>query len=90
MASAEKELRRELGQERERLTEAVDGLREELSEATNVGAKLRSKLPAVAAGAFGLGFVRAGGLRATARLLFRHGRKSAEKPARSRSRFKKR
>jgi hypothetical protein len=76
MASTEQELRRELGEERERLAAAVDTLREELGEATNVRAKLRSKLPVAAAGALGLGFVASGGIGATARLLFRRGRRS--------------
>lgn len=71
MASTEQDIRRRLGQEREGLADAVEELREEVGEATNVGAKLRSNLPAVAAGAFGLGFVKAGGIRATARLLLR-------------------
>jgi hypothetical protein len=74
MASTEQTLRRELGEERERLVEAVDTLRDELGEATNIRAKLRSKLPVAAAGALGLGFVAAGGIGATARLLFRRGR----------------
>jgi predicted nucleic acid-binding Zn-ribbon protein len=81
MASTEQELRREISEERERLAEAVDELREELGEATDVGAKLRSKLPAVAVGAFGLGFLKAGGVGATARLLFRRGREGDEKAA---------
>jgi hypothetical protein len=74
MASTEQNLRRELGEERERLVEAVDTLRDELGEATNIRAKLRSKLPVAAAGALGLGFVASGGIGATARLLFRRGR----------------
>jgi hypothetical protein len=81
MASPEKELRREIEQERQRLAEAVEELREELGEATNVGTKLRSKLPVVAAGAFGLGFLKAGGVGATARLLFRRRREGDEKAA---------
>ena len=76
MASTEQNLRRELGEERERLVEAVDTLRDELGEATNIRAKLRSKLPVAAAGALGLGFVASGGLGATARLLLRRGRAS--------------
>jgi hypothetical protein len=65
MASTEEELRRELHDEREQLTEAVETLR----------SKLRSKLPLVTAGALGLGFVASGGARATARLLLRRRRK---------------
>jgi hypothetical protein len=79
MASTEQQLRRELHDEREQLAEAVETLREELGEATNVGAKLRSKLPVVTAGALGLGFVVSGGIGATARLLMRRGREGGEK-----------
>lgn len=72
MATAEEQrLRQELSQEREELADAVENLRAELDEATNVRARLESKLPAVAAGAFGIGFVLAGGIGATARLVFR-------------------
>jgi hypothetical protein len=79
MASTEQQLRRELHDEREQLAEAVDTLREELGEATNVGAKLRSKLPLATVGALGLGFVASGGIGATARLLMRRGREGDEK-----------
>ena len=54
-------------------------LREEISEATNVGAKLRANLPAVAVGAVGVGFLLAGGVGATARLIFRRGREGETK-----------
>lgn len=60
--------------EREQLATAVEDLREGLGEATNVTAKLQSKLPAVAAGAVGAGFVLAGGIGATMRMLARRGR----------------
>jgi len=80
MASTEEQrLRNELREEREQLADAVETLREELGEATNVGAKLRSKLPVAAAGALGLGFVAAGGIGATMRLIFRRGREGDEK-----------
>ena len=79
MASAEQDLRRELHDEREQLAEAVDTLRAELGEATNIGAKLRSNLPLATAGALGLGFVASGGIGATARLLMRRGREGEEK-----------
>ena len=42
-------LRREIERERRELAEAVEQLREGIGEATNVGAKLRSNLPLVAA-----------------------------------------
>ena len=56
------------------LASAVDQLRDGLGEATNVSAKLRAKLPVVAAGALGAGFVLAGGIGATMRFLARKGR----------------
>ena len=65
---------REIEAEREQLTGAVDSLRSEIGEATNIGAKLRANLPAVAVGALGVGFLLAGGVGATARLIFRRGR----------------
>lgn len=68
------EVRRDIESEREQLAGAADSLREEISEATNIGAKLRANLPAVAVGALGVGFLLAGGVGATARLIFRRGR----------------
>jgi hypothetical protein len=79
MASTEQNLRRELHDEREQLADAVDTLRVELGEATNISGKLRSRLPLVTAGALGLGFVASGGIGATARLLMRRGREGDEK-----------
>jgi uncharacterized protein DUF3618 len=73
------EVRRDIEAERERLASAVDELREEVGEAANVTAKLRAKLPVVAAGALGAGFVLAGGIGATARLLMRRGREGRTK-----------
>jgi hypothetical protein len=73
------EVRRELESERERLAHAVDSLRAEVKEVTNVSAKLRGNLPIVAAGALGAGFFLAGGVGATIRLLFRRGREGKEK-----------
>jgi hypothetical protein len=74
MGSTDREIRRELGEEREKLAAAVGTLRAELAEATDVGGKLKAKLPVAAAGALGLGFVASGGIGATVRLLFRRGR----------------
>jgi hypothetical protein len=73
------EVRRELESERERLAQAVDSLRSEVKDATNVSAKLRGNLPVVAAGALGAGFLLAGGIGATMRLIFRRGREGKEK-----------
>ena len=65
------QVRREIEDEREQLTGAVDSLRDGIGEATNIGAKLRRKLPVVAASALAVGFVVAGGIGATVRLLTR-------------------
>jgi Protein of unknown function (DUF3618) len=73
------EVRRDIEAERERLASAVDELREEVGEVTDLTGKLRSKLPAVAVGAAGIGFVLAGGIGATARLLMRRGREGRTK-----------
>ncbi|HEY6585030.1 MAG TPA: hypothetical protein VIZ29_09295 [Gaiellaceae bacterium] len=73
------QVRLELESEREQLAHAVDSLRAEVKEATDVNAKLRSNLPVFTAGALGAGFVLAGGIGATMRLLFRRGREGKEK-----------
>ena len=67
-------LRREIEHERRELADAVEQLRDGLGEATNVAEKLRTRLPAVAAGALGAGFFLAGGVGATMRFLARKGR----------------
>jgi hypothetical protein len=67
-------IRREIGAERRELATAVEQLREGLGDATDVAAKLRSRLPVVAAGALGAGFFLAGGIGATMRFLARKGR----------------
>jgi hypothetical protein len=73
------DVRRDIESEREQLADAAESLRESLGEATNVGGKLRANLPAAAAGALGLGFILAGGVGATARLIFRRGREGETK-----------
>jgi hypothetical protein len=73
------EIRRQIEAERDELATAVDTLRVEIGEATNVGAKLKAKLPAVAAGALGAGFVLGGGIGATMRLFARKSREGTEK-----------
>lgn len=73
------QIRSELNTEREQLAGAVEQLRGELGEATNIGAKLQSKLPLVAAGAASVGFVLAGGVGATFRYFARRGREPDEK-----------
>ena len=67
-------VRREIEAERIQLATAVEQLREGLGEATDVSAKLRSRMPVVAAGALGAGFFLAGGIGATMRFLARKGR----------------
>jgi hypothetical protein len=73
------DIRRDIESEREQLADAADSLRESIGEATNVSGKLRANLPAVAAGALGIGFLLAGGVGATARLIFRRGREGETK-----------
>jgi hypothetical protein len=69
------QVRREIEVERERLADAVDSLREGI----DVSGMLRAKLPVVAAGALGAGFVLAGGIGATMRLLMRRSREGETK-----------
>jgi hypothetical protein len=80
MATTDEErLRRELSTERDELAEAVETLRAEIGEATKIGERLKAKLPIATVGALGLGFVAAGGVGATMRLVFRRGREGHEK-----------
>jgi hypothetical protein len=72
-------VRHELEAERERLATAVDSLRAEVKDATDIGSKLRANLPVMAVGAAGVGFFLAGGIGATMRLLARRGREGKEK-----------
>jgi hypothetical protein len=65
------QVRKEVEAERAQLTGAVDSLRSGVGERN---AKLRRKLPVVAAGALGAGFLVAGGIGAAMRLLARRGR----------------
>jgi hypothetical protein len=69
------EVRRAIETEREQLAAAVEDLRGELG----IAAKLRAKLPAVAMGALGAGFLLGGGIGATMRLLARRGREGETK-----------
>jgi hypothetical protein len=73
------QVRRDIEAERERLAVAVDDLRAGIGEATDVNAKLRGKLPIATAAAAGAGFVLAGGIGATMRLLMRRGREGKTK-----------
>jgi hypothetical protein len=82
-------LREEIRTERAALTDAVDDLRRAVGQAADVSGKLRAKLPVAAAGAFGLGFLKAGGIGATARLLMRRGREGDVKAKAGRFRIVK-
>ncbi len=73
------DVRRDLATEREELASAVDDLRKEIDEVTDVTGKLRANLPAVAAAAAGAGFLIAGGIGATMRLFARRSREGREK-----------
>jgi hypothetical protein len=81
------DVRRDIETEREQLAGAAESLRESLGEATDIKGKLRSNLPAAAIGALGIGFVLAGGVGATARLIFRRGREGETKASMGRFRL---
>ena len=68
------QVRRDIEAEREQLATAVEQLRDELGEATDVTSKLRAKLPLIAAAALSCGFVLAGGVGATMRYFARRSR----------------
>jgi hypothetical protein len=69
------DVRREIEGERQELAHAVDDLR----GAADVSSMLRSKLPVLAVGAAGAGFVFAGGIGAAMRLFARRGREGKTK-----------
>jgi hypothetical protein len=73
------DVRADIAREREQLADAVDDLRGDLASAADITGKVRSNLPAVAAGAAGIGFVLAGGIGATMRYIARRGREGDEK-----------
>src|SRR3954465_5455041 len=74
------QVRREIETERDQLAAFVEHLRAEIGEAPDIGAKIRAKMPVVAGGALGAGFLLAGGIGATMRLLARRGREGHERP----------
>jgi hypothetical protein len=71
------QVRHDIEMERDELTRALDSLRNGIGDATDVAAKVRANLPLVAVAAAGAGFLLAGGLGATVRLLTRRGRRRA-------------
>ena len=75
----QEQVRREIEAERNELAASVKTLRGEIGEATDIAGKLSANLPIVAAGALGAGFVLAGGIGATMRLLMRRSREGTTK-----------
>ena len=73
------QVRSDIEAEREQLATAVEHLRDSLGEATNIGGKLKAKLPIVAGAAASTGFVLAGGIGATMRYFARRGREPQER-----------
>jgi hypothetical protein len=73
------QVRRDIEAERDQLADAVEDLRGGIEEITDIGARLRANLPVVAVGAVGAGFLLAGGIGATMRLLARRGREGTTK-----------
>jgi hypothetical protein len=71
------DIRQQIQTEREQLSRAVDELRAGIGEATDVRSKLGANLPTAAGVALAAGFVLAGGIGATVRLVFRRGRESS-------------
>jgi hypothetical protein len=74
----EAQVRSEIEAQRNELAASVDVLRSEIEDATDIAGKLSARLPLVAAGALGAGFVLAGGIGATMRLLARTSREGEE------------
>lgn len=73
------QLREELRTERAALADAVGDLRGAVGRAADVSGKVRARMPLFAAGAFGLGFLKAGGIGATMRLVMRRSREGGVK-----------
>ena len=72
------DVRRDLAQERDQLAGAVEELRSELHEVTDVKGKLKKNLPVATGVALAAGFVLAGGIGATMRFLARTSREPQE------------
>jgi hypothetical protein len=69
------QIRLDIETERERLADAVDNLRDEM----DINKQLKGKVPIAAAAALGVGFIVAGGIGATMRLVMRKGREGHTK-----------
>ena len=72
------DVKADLARERNELAGAVEELRSEIHEVTDVKGKLRRNMPAAAGVALGAGFVLAGGIGATMRFLARKSREGEE------------
>jgi len=70
----QEQVKRDLEAEREQLAASVAELRGSLRQATNVGERLKGKLPALVGAAASAGFVFGGGIGATARFFARRSR----------------
>ena len=68
------DVRQDIESERERLATAVEDLRTGIGEATDIRRMLQGQVPVVTAAALGAGFVLAGGIGATMRLIMRRSR----------------
>lgn len=79
-AKSHEQVRKAIREEREQLAAAVEALRGELHEATDVARRL-PPTPVLAAGALAGGFLLSGGIGATMRLIFRRGREGRTKAA---------
>ena len=73
------DVRRDIENEREQLAGAAESLRDSIEEVTDLRGKLRANMVPAAIGALGVGFLLAGGVGATARLIFRRGREGDTK-----------
>lgn len=67
-------VRHEIAAERQKLADAVDDLKVRLGDAADVKTRVRTRLGSLAPAAFAAGFVIAGGVGATMRLLARRSR----------------
>ncbi|HET7572949.1 MAG TPA: hypothetical protein VFJ77_09830 [Gaiellaceae bacterium] len=76
---SETEVRAAIREKRQQLAGSLEELRSELSEATDLDAKLSGVLPVAVAGALGAGFVLGDGIGATVRLLLRRSREGTVK-----------
>jgi hypothetical protein len=72
------DVRSDLARERDQLAGAVEELRSEVHEITDVKSKLRRNLPVATGVAVGVGFLLAGGIGATMRFLARTSRESEQ------------